>query len=740
MSSPNLTKWVETQKSKEKRAQFIETGLLGNSLIGYYTYRLKFFLVRTIVAALIFAIEVKILIAGLGEEIFTYAIGPRILVGLLSAYWWACLESMRSEIRTMKREDKAFLIPRIIQSWRQRARRLSEYSAVIGLLLIIIAITTLPQIASGPLILYWVSLVVRTCVEIPLRTFHSSVYATRRIYRPLMAILGTELFGLAMFLTLKPTLGAWSVGISTLIGMLLSTLITYYYTKKTFKHLGYQQALINLKEKPKPMFPIPPLRKVFKEGLPLSLFRFDSVIALLLVATYTTTANGTGTATANAPAFSLLALAVCIPILQASQEWSQLLYFDYKRLELISHKWLKKRFEGGLKFVAVSVSLCLWGLSAILTRAVSDSWQWPPWQLLALLISSSLCGQQAIRIFSMGSQRELTLWGLSILFSMLTLVMLGKNTLSALDMFAAISVILIIHTWAMRLLSKDYPKSANGYILPPTLWVKKLSEQKYVWGGWIKLKPTQTQPKTKSNHPQLFESNEYIKNQIAKELIQSSKRDTSPLKIASLSKNLIVFYQEVAPIEIENNTKAFVGSNPTPPANPISKTTDKVRIKILTQMTHLVEDFGLITDPTSSTTFLKEIAGKEPKLENCFKMSKAEPHNSKDLESIRNDLEKVFKNIIVIDLKNPQKQPSLKGEDCRNILSAALRYHKSLGQKSDPFCRDYDVTCKDENGAIREIFAIPKFSNKNTSLLIKWRELISAENLYNAWNNHTSHK
>ena len=90
----SLSKWFDEQKELRSQTQIIEEGFLKGNLSSYYFYRLRYFLIRTL------------LIEGFGKEFFTQSLGARTLVVLVTAFWWAGLELLRSEIRTFKREDK----------------------------------------------------------------------------------------------------------------------------------------------------------------------------------------------------------------------------------------------------------------------------------------------------------------------------------------------------------------------------------------------------------------------------------------------------------------------------------------------------------------------------------------------------------------------------------------------------------------------------------------------------------
>jgi hypothetical protein len=634
----------------------------------------------------------------------------------------------------LKREEKSFLIPRVIEAWTHLSKKLSEYTAIAGLLTILVVSVYSPEHSSGPLILYWLSLVARITVELPIRTFHSSVYATRRIYRPLFAILGTEILGLVLFLVLKPTIGPWSVGISAIIGLAVGTFLTYYYTKKTFNHLGYTKAIEELKKNPKPSYALPQIKKIIATGVPLTLFRLDSIVGLLLIFYYANSLNSLSVVNFGV-GISLAALAVCVPILQAAQEWSQLLYFDYKKLELKSHYWLKKRFESGLKYVGIIVCLCLWLLTPLLTLAVDNTWAWPSWQLLCLLLSTSICGQQAIRIFSLGSQKELLAWGVSLCVFLIGIYFLPKE-LPPVDVFLAISIVLLTHGVGMRLLSKDKAKTTDGYIKPPTQWLNSLKSLHLVHGGYIKIRDSEKTNKRKlSQKGDPSPPTNYLKSQITKELTKFSKHC---LTITSLSKTRILFFTKR-----KNNLKL-----------------EEIELKITTEFNNIIENFALIglktqsgLSPISPNELISHLSKIEPKLKVCLSTYKdpkdpKDPKDSQDSDDSRDSRDsrdsnesidsiieqkykKLFPEATMINLKKLKTPEMLSGEDARNILSAALRYHSTLGLKNDPFCKKYDVCCLNEGGSITTIFATPKSYPIKT--IQSWKEYITNKNITEAW-------
>lgn len=711
MASPSIQKWLNNQAQKKEKATLIEYGLLTGSMGGYYWYRLRYFTLRTLLAAIIFAIEVKILVIGLGVDALTYALGPRILIGLLTSGWWASLENMRSEIRKEKREEKPYLIPKIILSWLNYSKALSQWVGVGGLGLVCIAVALTPDMKVGPLTLYWISLLLRLCIEIPLRTYHSSVYATRRIYRPLVWIIFSEILGFALFLGLRPSIGAWSVGISALITLLSSTLISYHYISKTFKYLGYKKAIEEIKEKMKSKkyrqqtYEVPNGYKLIKDAVPLSLFRLDSILTLFLISSQIgAVALSANPTSSNDPKttlslLSIATIAVCLPILQAAQEWSQLLYFDYKRLELKTHKYLKERFSYGIPLIILSMSILLWLFTPILSWIVTYQWQLPSAEMLILFVGASFCGQQAMRIFSLGSKKELLQWGLSVLACLVGIFIMlwGQNDLNKTILFSGIA--LAANALGMSIFCKENEIIVKELIIPPTQWVYKLRQSKFVWGGWLLLYDL------KEND---LDNSAFLKREIARVLNKESRRK---IVVTSTNKRSLCFFCEVE----ENNLEKLFSETDLAIAT-------LLEVNVMTKIGHLIKQSHIVKRVETPESLLEKLSQSEFVLKYCTKPQSKHTWTAPPKETISIDL-----------MERNKKKINLTSTDCQEILGGALRYHKTLGIKGDWFCKNWDVCTEESQGSITKIFATPKTVNKN--ILKSWRTFITDRNLYKAWNN-----
>jgi hypothetical protein len=688
MQNPtSLDKWFQNHKEKRKNTQVIEEGLLKGSLSSYYLYRLRYFLVRILLSAIIFSIEIRILIEGFGQQFFTQSLGARTLVLLLTAFWWAGLELMRGDIRLHKREDKPYIIPQIILSWRSMAGYLTLAIASISTLLLGLWSIIDPTTLFSAFGFYIITLIARILVDIPLRTYHSCVYATMRIYRPLYWIVATELVAFAMFLILKPTIGAWSVGVSSLISLALSSAISYHYITQTYRFLGYDRSVALAKSKKEHKSFLPPIKAFIKQATPLTIFRLDAVLVLLLIiggiATQTTSSDPQQTY------YQLVLIALCMPLLYGAQEWSMLLYFDYKKLEVRMFEKLRKKFTSGLKYLIVIIAIALWLLLPLLQWVAGQGWHMPPTSILLLLITSSYLGQQAIRVFSIGSNKELMFWGASLLIFLSTFLVLGSGY--SLDIkLTWISIILLGHAIGLNIFAKDYSLDPEKILIPPTTWLKILKRTNMPWGGLIRI----VLPDAKE-----LDNTKFVIREAAKGLRRSFPK---PIYMTNLTRTGLLFF---------GPGKSLLDANYPTDYESLYSLLRKTIVPLLPES---LERMIILPITLDNDEFVRNLSEGETKLKACLFKEEPKPQHPDTLKSF--DFEKNKEDISV--------------EDARQILSSAIRYHMNMDARGDKMAQNWEVACEEKLGVIVKIHAIPKQKRNGIS---RWLHEITRVNLWRAW-------
>jgi len=683
-TSPEITKWFNKYKTKRSKAQVIEAGLLKGNLTTYYYYRLRYFLVRSIVGALIFSIEIKILIEGFGKDFFTQSLGARTGVMLLVAFWWAGLEILRSNIREFKREEKSYLIPRIILDWRQWAFSITLKLVSIAILVAGTIAVIDPNLVFNPYGFYLITLICRIAVDIPLRTYHSSVYATMRIYRPIYWILATEIFSFILFLTLKPSIGAWSVGVASILSLTLSSSISYHYITRTFNYLGYKTGirLLEGKKREGKSF-IPTLKNFALKAFPLTIFRLDAVLVLLLLLGSATTSN-------SLSYNQIILIGLCVPLLYAAQEWSMLLYFDYKKLELKIFKILRKKFTTGLKYLIIAMATCLWLLLPVLQWITGLGFSAPPLPILALLLASSFLGQQAIKTFSVGSNKDLTRWGISLLIFLTSLILLtGSYPMN--ERLLLMSCVLLGHALGMSIFCKEQSISAKRIMIAPSEWLWHLKGATLPWGGLIRIKT----PKPKEQ-----DNTKFLIKEAARGL---RKCLPGPIYTTSVSRTGLLFFGE---------GKSLIDSNfPTDPSE-MYKT---IHQKIVPLLPTALEKLFILPIEISNQKFLENLSEAEKKLKACLEEEIPQVEDPPDTRTF--------------NFESSESGGQVTTEESRELFSGAIRYFYNIDIRPDKLCRKWEVACEESKGAISQIKAIPKKRNQ----VSMWLYNITRQNLWKAW-------
>ena len=381
--------WLEGQARRERRAVYLEEALLGNRFWAYAFYRLRYFIVRYAVASLTHAVTVLLLYRFFDRTHFATVLVAYAVASVLSSFWWGSLEAMRTEVRRLYRLRVPHLIPKAIGRWLSLSLQLTLLTALGTVLWL--ALHLFRSGTLGPAGLYVVAIGLRLSLQFFTRAYHSGIYAIRRIYRPLPAILGVEFAGVVLTVALAPLLGAWALPAGALVATIVVSGLSLYYTRRAYWFLGLSPApFVALTRHCLPRRGV--LRDFLGGGFSYALMAVDSLLVLVLFATERGTPGKTG----------LFALFFLIsPTVRACSEWAQLIYFDLKRLEIRLFRNLKRRFERDVLRLAVVLGVCFAGIAALIgALVVPDSLGDLVLVLSPFFVSISLLASAQIAAFS----------------------------------------------------------------------------------------------------------------------------------------------------------------------------------------------------------------------------------------------------------------------------------------------------------------------------------------------------
>lgn len=347
--------WLDRAALRADRAPGIEEALLGGRFVRYAAYRLRFFAARTAVAAALQAARIFVAFRVFTAREFQLILAAEAAALLAASFWWGFLEPMREDVREAFAAGKPHRAEERIGRSLGQAIRLGGLAAGIG------ALFTLGRAllghGFGPLDLFVLAIALRLAADLVLRCYHSGVFAVRRVYRPFWSLAGLEVLGFGAVLALWPLVGPWALPAASLVSAGVSVGLTSAYTARAYRHVG-------IDPRPSRRSAGRPFRRGtgglegWKAGASFALMRMDAVLPLALLA-----AGRKGL-----PAAAAFVLAAS-PLVRAGFDWTQLFYFDLKRLDVSLLRRLRVSFERRLGIVAVAAAGAAWAGSLLLGLA-----------------------------------------------------------------------------------------------------------------------------------------------------------------------------------------------------------------------------------------------------------------------------------------------------------------------------------------------------------------------------------
>jgi hypothetical protein len=456
-----LSGWLDEQRRREGAARRLEDAVLGDRYGAYFAYRLRYFVLRTIVAGVVHAIRVLLLFGAFSRDQFLLVVLAGAAAAVLGDAWWGALERMRGRIRVLQRGGSIHLVPHEIASWLRLAGRLTALGLGLTGILAAWAVLLSPG-GLDPADALVVAIVGGASLEVTVRAYHSGVFALRRIYRPLPSLFLTDVAGLGALLLLWPLVGQWAFPIAEVVALAIVIGVSLRYTSRTYRVMGFP-TLPTLLRRPVRLPPRRDLRAAVAPALAWATVGLEAIVLLTVVA-----AARPADDTAGA---SLVALLAALgPIIRAGFEWARLLYFDLVRLGLPLLADLRRRFDRAVLGLALLMGGATWLIAAAVGVVVLGIRDVALVGVLApFFVARSVLAATQMRSFAGTAYRRLTLVGVAGLagFGVALWMVPGiEGRLVALAAVLAIS--------ALLLLVLPDPAEAEDRVLPLADWLAGL--------------------------------------------------------------------------------------------------------------------------------------------------------------------------------------------------------------------------------------------------------------------------
>ena len=663
-----LESWLSLQKKKSDRIISLEETLLGGNFLNYAYYRLRFFSFRVFVHLALRLLEVKIFLLLLpASTVYAFLIG-RILLVSVNAFWWGLLEGLREKVRQLAHAKKLFKIPALISQWMGSSFALS----VIGLICLVtfnlFQFKTFLKLET----VYLSFCFIRLMLEIPLATFHSGIYAIRRIYRPLYWIIIVELISSLGVFALYPFLGVWAFPITFFISTLLNLSVRFFYTKKVYLFYRFWPLPLDQFGKNWKSFLRKFNSKNLSMGLANTLMGYECLI-LVLFLHQNKAAFGTN--------HLLLLFFILSPLLIAGYEWARLFYFDFKKLELGYYGYFKQRFQNQVEQFALGWgalnSLLVIGFGYFLGDKTFANQLW--WMLPFFMVNSLLAYEQ-VKAFSENNYSLLIQSGLIFLGGVFILWYFPATF--QLQAFY-LSLVALGALWQLKRMEEKAGFSRFFSMLSLTEWLRQLKT---------------VDQKVRIGYVAFSQDIDFFKlNALANKIRQ---RLTHGDELCLYLPNKIFWFEK----NRENITKE----------------------EVIHRVEGLCDDVQITSFYSNGRVALQQSFLKE---EVCDVSLEGSSVPSVDAKSLQETFEKMIANGFTFNpnSNDESKVNSLSAQQKRQILFEALSFSKTLTfstKTNSPF--EITVFCR--NGEMELIFIVPK-SQTQRGLRQKWFQFIRAVNL-----------
>ncbi|MBN2343836.1 MAG: hypothetical protein JXX29_13500 [Deltaproteobacteria bacterium] len=383
-----IAQWLHRKQRQGERHRRFTDALVTDGKVGYVAYRLKFLSIRMLLKAALHLAEMSLFARYFEVDFLAGVILVRSAVLLAISLWWGGLEQLREEVRTAVFSGQQHLATVAIEKWLSLSILFSGITTVMGVAVILL--TTDEKLGFSIYNAYAIACFIRLGLDVTARTYHSGMFAIKRIYRPLWSILLGDFLDVALVLALWPWLGVWSFSIAFLLVGVMRFVLLLHFVKRS-----YHQSRLRI-HKARLWRSMKTLRLAEIVGsLKHGTANATALIDVLFIVVLTLTAKN------DEMMLFAVAMYVLRPFVSAGYSWSRLFYFDFKVLLRWRCALLTARFERFVKKVAILFSVIVGIL------CVSWTWIWSMWELqsvawlfLPLLLSRSVFGLYQVLGFS----------------------------------------------------------------------------------------------------------------------------------------------------------------------------------------------------------------------------------------------------------------------------------------------------------------------------------------------------
>lgn len=359
--NPTATELALRRASRSlRRRPRLESALLTGRIGPYALYRLRFLGWRLLLRAAYHVVEIILLSGAFGLEVLGPVFVAKSAAAVSVSAWWGALEVMRDEVRNRSRRGD-WLGARVhIRRWVLGC----SAAAALGLAGLVAALYARVDWEAGPHIVhvYGLAIGIRLATDLATRTYHSGIYAIRRVYRSLWSLVAGDGVDLGLVLLTWPWLGLWSLPLALTLGTAVKAPLLIYYVRRAYRTTELRPRATD-RWRMRVALSAGALRRALGLALANAATQFDAWLVIALTSLGGVSPEGY---------FVGVFIYVFRPFIAAGTGWTRLFYFDLQRLSATGSPRMQRRFQRLLRRLSLVLSLTL-----ALTAAVVSWFLWP---------------------------------------------------------------------------------------------------------------------------------------------------------------------------------------------------------------------------------------------------------------------------------------------------------------------------------------------------------------------------
>ncbi|MEK7703683.1 MAG: hypothetical protein AAB426_01895, partial [Myxococcota bacterium] len=457
------SRYLQQRQTEQERRPSLAEALLAGRFLRYAFYRMRYLGIRVLLRTGVSFGELAFFFLVASPYYFGFILVARSVCGAVATLWWGALDTLRTDVRELYATHNRPAVERLVGSWLRGA--IGAGAILLLVTACAIALRVWVRDVLSIFDAYMLVCAVRISADVVTRTYHAGAYALRRVFRPLVAVLAVDVLDVLALVALWPSLGPWSFAASLLATTALSTALTWWFTRETYRSLRIGPRLRRHARRSHDATRHA-VRDIALPALANSVSELDALVITLLVL-------GAGD---DATSVAVAAFVHGVrPMIGAGYNWARLFYFDFALLARGYAGVLRRRFERLLARGAWLLGLAMWllasGWSLIVFRG---QLLWLAVLFGPMFLLRSRLSLLEIQLFSY--RRYSALIATSVLLGG-GLVALAWLHLTGMAMLAALVILLATSLVALRLAPAHHvsPRTLAGASLPMPLWLRSVA-------------------------------------------------------------------------------------------------------------------------------------------------------------------------------------------------------------------------------------------------------------------------